>query len=292
MHRFFGRKNLVLMAALFLVAILAISAAGGKYEFSLFRSALVNILGPADSFFSSIGNAVSQAGKLLGSVMYVYEENEALKKEIAELRRVNTDTGEIWAENERLRELLNFKRNNNRYIILPAKVIGFNPGGLDGNIIIDRGRKDGIERDMSIITVRGLVGNVTDVYRATARVQLILHPKSAVGGIVQRPASRVSGIVSGNAGTPYTPNLLNLARDADVVSGDTILTSGFGSIYPKGIIIGVVSDVVNAEGGLLKYAVIEPTVDFSRLEEVLVVTNVNDYSELDTKSLDKAVMGQ
>jgi rod shape-determining protein MreC len=114
-----------------------------------------------------------------------------------------------------------------------------------------------------------------------AAVQLILHPKSAVGGIVQRPASRVSGIVSGNASTPFTPNLINLARDADIVAGDTVLTSGFGSIYPKGIVIGVVEKVANAEGGLLKYAVIAPTVDFSRLEEVMLIVNAANYAEME-----------
>jgi rod shape-determining protein MreC len=271
---------------------MAISAAGGRSDFPLLRSLLVNILMPADSFFSSIGNAVNQAGRMIGSIMYVYEENEAFRKEIADLRRANTDAGEIWAENERLRELLNFKRSQQRYILLPAKVVGFNPGGIEGSILVDRGQKDGIEREMPVVTAEGLVGSVVQVYRSSARVQLILHPDSSVGGIVQRSASRVSGIVSGNASTPYTPNLINLARDADVVIGDTILTSGFGSIYPKGIVIGVVSNVVNAEGGLLKYAVIEPTVNFTRMEEVMIIVNATDYTGLPAQNSEKAVAGQ
>ncbi|MDR3348348.1 MAG: rod shape-determining protein MreC [Acidaminococcales bacterium] len=279
MRRVRGRKNLVLLAALLLVAALAVSEAGGMVHFPLLRSLLVNVLAPVDSVLSSVGNAAGQAGRMLGSIMYVYEENETLKKEIADLRRANMDAAEIWAENGRLRELLNFKKSQRRHILLPAKVVGFNPGGLEGSLIIERGKKDGIEREMSVVTANGLVGSVVEVYRASARVQLMLHPKSAVGGIVQRPASRVSGIVSGNASTPFAPNLLNLARDADIVVGDTILTSGLGSIYPKGIVIGVVAKVVNAEGGLLKYAVIEPTVDFSRLEEVMVIVNAPNYAE-------------
>jgi rod shape-determining protein MreC len=249
---------------------------------------LANVITPVNSVLTSVGNAVGQAGRMLGSLMYIYEENEALKQEIADLQRANMDAGEIWAENGRLRELLNFKKSQQRHIFLPAKVVGFNPGGLEGSLIIDRGKKDGLEMEMPVVTANGLVGRVTEVYRSSARVQLILHPDSAVGGIVQRPASRVSGIVSGNASTPFAPNLINLARGADIVAGDTILTSGFGSIYPKGIVVGVVAEVVNAEGGLLKYAVIEPTVDFSRLEEVMVIVNAANYAG-EKETLEKAV---
>jgi rod shape-determining protein MreC len=172
--------------------------------------------------------------------------------------------------------------------LLAARVVGFNPGGLTGNIVIDRGAGDGIKRDMSVITAEGLVGSVAEVYPYAARVELILHPKSAVGGIVQRASSRVSGILVGNASTPMLPNLLNLARDADIQVGDTILTSGFGGIFPKGLVIGVVARVSNAEGGLLKYAQIQPTVDFERLEEVMVITNIRDYANLESTTPEKA----
>lgn len=289
MRGFLSKKNLVLMIALFLFAVMAIAAAGGKYDFPIAKTILTNILSPIDSFLTSIGGAVNKSGQFVGSIMSTYEENQLLKKEISDLRRANIEAAEIWAENKRLRELLDFKQSNSRFILVPARVVGFNPSGLDGNIIIDKGTKDGIDKEMAVVTADGLVGNVIDVYRSSARVQLILHPKSAVGGIVQRPASRVAGIVSGNASTPNTPNLLNLARDADVVAGDNILTSGFGSIYPKGIVLGVVSSVVNAEGGLLKYAVIEPTVNFERLEEVMIITNRENYSQEVEENQKKAV---
>ena len=277
MQGFWSKKNLVLMLALFLFAVMAISAAGGKYDFPIAKTVLTSILSPVDALLTSISSAVNKGGHFVGSIISTYEENELLKKEISDLRRANIEAAEIWAENKRLREMLQFKQSNSRFILVSARVVGFNPGGLDGNIIIDKGVRDGIDKEMAVVTSNGLVGNVVDVYRSSARVRLILHPKSAVGGIVQRPSSRVAGIVSGNVSTPRTPNLLNLARDADVVAGDNILTSGFGSIYPKGIMIGVVSLVVNAEGGLLKYAVIQPTVNFEQLEEVMIITNKENY---------------
>jgi hypothetical protein len=82
---------------------------------------------------------------------------------------------------------------------------------------------------------------------------------------------QVSAIVEGNAAKPLSPKMVNIARDADIIKGDKIITSGFGGIYPKGILLGEVTDVVNEEGGLLKYAVLKPAADFDRLEEVAVI---------------------
>lgn len=274
-----GKKRLVIVSAVVLFSIATILAASGKYNFPIVKSVLFTILKPIETGFTEIGNAVSKTGRLIGSVMYVSEENEALKKEIAALKKVNVDTQEVWAENQRLREMLNYVQSQTRFVLLPARVVGYNPSSIESSIIIDRGSNDGIKRDMTVITPQGLVGTVNEVYKNAARVQIILHPRAAVGGMVQRTSSRIAGVVSGNASTPFTPNLLNLARDADIKEGDTIITSGFGGMYPKGVVIGEVISVNNAEGGLLKYAVIQPAVDFKHLEEVMVITNVANFSE-------------
>jgi rod shape-determining protein MreC len=81
----------------------------------------------------------------------------------------------------------------------------------------------------------------------------------------------VAAIVEGNGTNSFMPKMVNIARDADIIKNDKIITSGFGGIYPKGLLVGEVVDVVNEEGGLLKYAVLKPAVDFDRLEEVLVI---------------------
>ena len=86
----------------------------------------------------------------------------------------------------------------------------------------------------------------------------------------------MTGIVNGSGENPPAPRMVNLARDADVVKGDRIVTSGLGGLFPKGIMLGEVADVVNDEGGLLKYAVLKPAVDFSRLEEVFVLTQARE----------------
>ena len=103
-------------------------------------------------------------------------------------------------------------------------------------------------------------------------MQLILDPRTSVGTLVQRPESRVAGIVEGDLDNPTMPRMVNIPKTADVIVGDIIVTSGFGGIYPKGLVVGLVSELKNDTGGLLKVALLEPAVDFQRLEDVMVIT--------------------
>ena len=106
----------------------------------------------------------------------------------------------------------------------------------------------------------------------SSKVQLILDPRSSVGTLVQRPESRVAGIVEGDLDNPTMPRMVNVPKTADVKVGDVIVTSGFSGIYPKGLVVGLVSGLKNDTGGLLKIAMLEPAVDFQRLEDVMVIT--------------------
>ena len=104
-------------------------------------------------------------------------------------------------------------------------------------------------------------------------MQLLLDPRTSVGGIVARPASRVVAMVSGNSSEPGKLSFVNLPREADVIKGDTIVASGYGGVYPKGMVIGTVEQVdVDSIGGT-QVARIVPAADFSHLEEVFIITD-------------------
>lgn len=167
--------------------------------------------------------------------------------------------------------MLDYKKAANQFDLVTATVVGRDIGTWNSTIIINRGSADGITKDMAVVTPQGLVGSVVNVYTNVAKVQLILDARSAVGTLVQRPESRVAAIVEGSSASPLTPRMVNIARDADIIKSDKLITSGFGGIYPKGLLIGEVVDIVNEEGGLLKYAYLRPAVDFARLEEVSVI---------------------
>ena len=97
------------------------------------------------------------------------------------------------------------------------------------------------------------------------------HGKTLIELVRAMGVYRVAGIVEGNPSDPMMPRMINIPRNSDVVEGDTIVTSGFGGIYPKGLIVGTVGDVQNDSGGLLKIAILEPAVDFQKLEDVAVI---------------------
>lgn len=269
--RFINKKTVILVVAVITVFLLAGSAARSKDRFPLWERIVTSAMAPIESVVSRVGFSFRQIGSSVGQLLTVYRDNQALRAEIEELRKSNLNATEILAENERLRTMLDYKTKAPQFDFVTAKVIARDPGTWTSTIVINKGSADGINKDMVVVTPQGLVGDVTSVYTNSAKVQLILDQRSAVGVLVQRPESRVAGIVEGNGANPLAPRMVNIARDADIIKGDQIITSGFGGIYPKGLLVGQVVDVVNEEGGLLKYAVLKPAVDFDRLEEVLVI---------------------
>lgn len=269
--RFITKKMVILVVAILIVFVLATSATQKKYEFPIMERITVGVFYPIEYVFSTVGFKLRQIGAFSGQLMTAYRDNQVLQTQIEQLRQENLNLHEITAENVRLRTMLDYKTKNQQLDLVTATVVSRDPGSWTNNIIINRGTNEGISKDMPVITPHGVVGHVVGVYANTAKVQLIIDPRSAVGALVQRPESRVAAIVEGNGVTPLAPRMVNISRDADVIKGDQIITSGFGGIYPKGLAVGEVNDVINDEGGLLKYAVVKPAVDFDRLEEVFVI---------------------
>lgn len=278
--RFFDKKTVILLVAVLTVFLLATSAARGKYQFLWMENLVTLTLSPFERTLSWAGTTVRSWFEAVGHVAMVYRENEQLRTEIEELRQQDINTNEVLAENLRLQAILNYKAGATQFDFVVAKVIGRDPSTWSEAIVINRGSAEGIEKNMTVVTPQGLVGTVSQVFTHTAKIQLLLDSRSAVGAIVQRPESRVAGIVEGNGINHIAPHMINLARDADVVEGDVIVTSGLGGIYPKGIHVGEVLEVINDEGGLLKYAVLKPAVDFNRLEEVMVIVRSREPAPL------------
>ena len=210
---------------------------------------------------------------ILKQVFTNWKDLEDLKRENDSLRAEQNAYSEVLAENIRLRNLLKFKQGYTSYNMVGASVIERDYGGWTHTMVIDRGEDSGIKKYMPVIVPTGLVGFVSEVYMNSARVQLLLDPRTTVGGIVQRPASRVVSMVSGNSGNPGYLTFLSLPKESDVIKGDTIVTSGYGGVYPKGLIIGTVEQVdVDSEGGT-QSAEIKPAADFNHMEEVFIITD-------------------
>lgn len=269
--RFLNKKTIILGMAVLTVFLLANFASRGNSQFSFVERFAVTVLSPVDSLLSQAGYGIRNTTNFVSQLFTLAQENQTLRANIDELRQNELTITEIMAENIRLRAMLDYKKGTPQFDFITAAVIARDPGMWTNIMMINRGSNDGLTRDMPVVTPQGLVGNIVQVSASTAKIQLLLDPRSAVGSLVQRSESRVAAVVEGNGISPMAPRMVNLARDADIIRGDKIITSGFGGIYPKGLLVGEVMDIVNDEGGLLKYAVLKPVVDFDRLEEVMVI---------------------
>lgn len=201
----------------------------------------------------------------------VREENKKLREELYQLQNENIQQREAVAALERLEAFLEFKEQN-PYPMIAARVIGRDPTNWYRTMIIDKGEKDGIHVDMGVIVPRGVVGRVMKTAPGVSQIQLLTDRNSAVAGLIQR--TRDEGIIEGTekglARIKYLPAL------SESQEGDLILTSGLAGSFPKGLLVGRIHRVKRQDRALFQGAEVTPMVDFSRLEEVLVITEVQD----------------
>jgi rod shape-determining protein MreC len=194
----------------------------------------------------------------------VQEENEALKRELQTLQvRLQEERAQAQRA-ENFRQLLELRERAGVETVAAEIIAG--PADLEfRDMTIDKGGVDGVDRDMAVISPAGVVGRVTLTSPRAARVQMLIDRNAAAGAMIER--TRAQGLVVGQ-GTAlrmdYVPGT------ADVKLGDLVVTSGIDKIYPKGFVIGTVESLERA--GTFHDIVVHPSVDFSRLEEVLVVT--------------------
>ncbi|RMD93624.1 MAG: rod shape-determining protein MreC [Calditrichaeota bacterium] len=196
----------------------------------------------------------------------LYKENLRLRRENAQLMLENSRLKEAWLENQRLRNMLAFKTKS-AWNLVPAMVTGIGENTFVQSIVLSVGKKDGIEKNMPVVTAQGLVGKIFNVSKNYSTAQLLLDRNFKVSAMVQR--SRVKGIVNW-----YQGNLVELRevpKRSDVQLGDGIITSGYSAIFPKGIRIGEVIKVEKNLPGMFIRILVKPSVDFTRLEEVFVV---------------------
>ena len=270
--RWFDKKTVVLCVAFITVFLLAVSAARVQTRYPLMANLAATVMTPFDYVFSGLAQILRRSGDFTRDVATVFQENQALRAENQELRQVVFQLTEKAAENERLQAMLEFRGKSVTFQMKAATVIGRDPGTFSYSIMINRGTQDGLRVNMPVVSTQGLVGHVMEAYGGTAKVRLLLDSGSSASAMIQRPQSRAVGVVEGNPAQLSSLRMKNLTRDGDVIKGDKIMTSGLGGIYPKGLLIGEVMDVLDDEGGLMKHALIRPSVDFTRLEEVFVIT--------------------
>ncbi|UCF57623.1 MAG: rod shape-determining protein MreC, partial [Deltaproteobacteria bacterium] len=251
---------------IFLALLLLSSNLGGKGSWNPAEQLVIEITAPFQRLIKATINITEGIWLKYFGLVDVCDENSRLKREIENLRMENYRYQEILATHERLQKLLQFKKTIN-WPVLAAQVIGRDPTGWFKSVIIDKGKNSGLKVNMPVVNARGVVGRLVSVSPNYAKVLLIIDQNSAVDCIIQR--SRDEGIVKGLSSKIC--RLDYVVKTSDVVVGDKVVTSGLGRVYPKGLPVGEVMEVANISGELFKDIKVRPMVDFSKLEELLVI---------------------
>lgn len=202
------------------------------------------------------------------SIRRAQDENRALKQTIARLQTENAALREARRENARWARLFGFVQKS-PVKMTAAQVIGRDPSNWFSYVLIDKGRRQGVRVNQPVVTEAGVVGVVRQVTDNTALVLLLLDSRSAIGGQVAETRDFV--LVEGSSDEPGTAVVKPLAPEVRLRKGQTIITSGLGLIFPKGLTIGRIERVVKGKYGLAPFGVVRPAVNFSRLEEVAVM---------------------
>lgn len=200
------------------------------------------------------------------NLISVARENRDLKKELSRAVEKNKRLAELELANDRLRALLHFKEKS-AYQVIAAEVVGKDPSPWFKTVMIDKGLEHGVQKGMPVVSADGIVGQVVDASGHYAKVLLMIDQNSAVDALVQRSRARglIKGMMGGKCVFQYA------LRKDDISVGDIIVSSGLDGVFPKGLSIGQVAEVVRRNAGIFQEVFIVPFVDFEKLEEVLVV---------------------
>lgn len=272
MIRMFDRtRRLRLLLAVLLAASITIITidyrSGGDGPLDKVGRAALAVLGPVQEGLARVLRPVGNFLAGFTQVPSLRERVASLEQENASLRAQQEQVADVLRENESLRRLL-VLRERFGFRTMAAQVVGVGPSNFERSVFIDRGSRDGVRRDMPVIGGEGLAGRVLEVGPTTAQVLLIVDRQSAVAGRLS--SNGETGIIEGTGGRAMRFELFDPA--AAVAVGDKVLTSGYDrGLFPPGIPVGTVVSAPPSPGGLSRVVQVEPLVDFSSLDHLLLV---------------------
>lgn len=243
-----------------------------KNNMSLVENGVGSVVNSVQGVFYKVGNKIKSSVSFIFNYNDIKVENDTLKGENERLKSFDTQNEILRNENERLRSMLNFKSTNEQYDYVGADVVGIAGNNFLDGYIINRGEKDGIQKGMVAIEGNGLIGQVTSVGDNWSIVESLCNENIAVAGYVLS-TDESNGIVKGYKGNEdkFLAVIEGLDLDSEIKEGDVILTSGLGGIYPKGIKIGEVLEIYEDKANVTKSAIITPSVEFNKLEQLIIV---------------------
>ncbi|MGR0482656.1 MAG: rod shape-determining protein MreC [Candidatus Electronema sp. V4] len=238
----------------------------GSQGFGPLYKLLLDAAGPLQKGASQLTVPFRSVREKYLDLLTVREEKERLLQELQKCRTAAYANRGAVALNARLRKLLEFKESSGLPTVT-ARIIGKDPSHWFRSVIIDRGLSDGVDKGMPVVSGEGIVGQVYAASANYAKVLLAISPSSAIDVLLQD--SRVRGILKGTGSSTY--RLEYVLKTVEVAKGDHVVTAGYGGMFPPGLPVGIVSEVTRNRRGMFLEIEVVPAVDFSTLENLLVI---------------------
>jgi rod shape-determining protein MreC len=267
-------RNILLFGSLSTFLLILLVSTVGRQQFGSSHKLILEITGPIHKATTSVLTMLGNTWLDYKSLWSVREENKRLQLQLREAWAINNQYREAVATNLRLQKLLNFKESL-APPTLTAQIVGRDPSPWFKTVIIDRGSSDGIQKGMPAVTIEGVVGQILDTSPHYAKVLLAIDPNSAIDVLVQR--TRVRGILKGTREGGY--QLQYVLKNSDVEENDHVVTSELGGVFPKGLLVGTVSQVIIDRRGMFQQIDIEPSVDFTKLEDMIIIMKKTAFTE-------------
>ncbi|NNL75812.1 MAG: rod shape-determining protein MreC [Desulfobacterales bacterium] len=270
----FSKRMVLIVGVIVLIAVNVIVLSASSKRFTAFGLERLAI-----SFIAPFQELVTRAIRFSNDIWQHYfylinvtKQNQVLSTQLNKATEAHNQWQETELANTRLRNLLDFQKTI-RERIVAAEVIGKDPSAWFNTVIIDKGKADGLMKGLPVVISQGIAGQVIEVSKHYSKVMLIIDRNSAVDALVQ--SSRARGVIKGESTDRC--RLDYVLRKNDVRIGDTIVSSGLDGVYPKGLRIGHVSEVIEHDADIFHEVIITPFVDFEKLEEVLVILSTQKH---------------
>ena len=265
------RSGMIGIIITIIILILIVIFSNGEKNTSIFENVASNLVMPIQNGLTYLKNKVAGNNTFFTDIKNLKAENEKLTQKNSELEQMLRELENIKTENETLKEYLNLTEKYGEYKTIPGYVINKDISNYSKTIVINIGKKDGVEENMTVIGDKGLVGHVISATDTTAKVQTIIDTASSISCSMSTTKEAI--VCKGTLDEESSLKAMYIPTDSNIIQGDSIETSGLGGIYPKGIHVGTVKKVTNTKNMIDRYAMIETAINFDTLDTVLVITN-------------------
>jgi rod shape-determining protein MreC len=274
MPQFFLNKRLIflLVSIIILVALIGFSLRD-REELTWPEKFVKDTSGWVTSLVSTPTHFIAGFFENVEDLQITYTENKELKKRLDKLASLEAQVHTLAEENKELRDILDKKDSLSDFKPIQASVVARNPDHWHEMIILNKGEVNGIKENMPVVTSKGLIGKVKSISQFTSTVQLLstMDPKYRISSVIQAD-KEVYGLVEGFDDERELLLIKTIPYDAEIKKGQNVITSGLGGVFPKGLTIGKVVEVVPDQYGLNQTAYVKPGANFYDLEDVMVIT--------------------